>query len=265
MQDIFIISSISLLASILTFFSGFGLGTILLPVFGLFFQMEIAIAATGIVHLGNNLFKLGLVGKNIDLKLLVKFGIPSICGAILGAFILKLISSTPELFHYTLFSLDLHVHTVNLIISILMIGFAFMELLPILSKLNVSQKRWMIPGGIISGFFGGLSGHQGALRSLFLIKFIQKKEVYIATGTAIACSVDLSRIPVYFSSDMLRNHSIPWSHIFIPMLFAFVGAVIGTQLLKKITINLVQKIVAIGIIIFALGLGSGFINVLTGK
>ena len=37
--------------SILTFFSGFGLGTILVAVFTVFFAPELAIAMTAIVHL----------------------------------------------------------------------------------------------------------------------------------------------------------------------------------------------------------------------
>ncbi len=53
---------VALLASGLTLFSGFGLGTLLLPAFALFFPVEIAVAATAIVHLINNLFKLLLVG-----------------------------------------------------------------------------------------------------------------------------------------------------------------------------------------------------------
>ncbi|GAB4339479.1 MAG: hypothetical protein Kow0010_27570 [Dehalococcoidia bacterium] len=43
--------------------SGFGLGTVLMPAFALFFPIEVAIAATGVVHLSNNLFKLVLVGR----------------------------------------------------------------------------------------------------------------------------------------------------------------------------------------------------------
>ena len=42
--------------SILTFFSGFGLGTILVAVFTVFFAPELAIAMTAIVHLFNNVF-----------------------------------------------------------------------------------------------------------------------------------------------------------------------------------------------------------------
>ena len=45
-------------ASMLTFFSGFGLGSMLTPAFILFFPPEIAVAATAIVHFLNNLLSL---------------------------------------------------------------------------------------------------------------------------------------------------------------------------------------------------------------
>ena len=45
-----IICLVALFGSALTFFSGFGLGTILVPVFALFFPIELAIALTAIVH-----------------------------------------------------------------------------------------------------------------------------------------------------------------------------------------------------------------------
>lgn len=77
-MEYIIIPLVALLASALTFFSGFGLGTILLPAFGLFFPIEIAIALTAIVHFLNNIFKLGLVFKNIDKKVVLGFGVPAL-------------------------------------------------------------------------------------------------------------------------------------------------------------------------------------------
>ena len=53
MQIEVIIAVTSVFASLLTYISGFGLGTLLLPVFSLFFDIEVAIAATAIVHLFN--------------------------------------------------------------------------------------------------------------------------------------------------------------------------------------------------------------------
>jgi uncharacterized membrane protein YfcA len=62
-MEIVAVSVVALLASLLTFFSGFGLGTILTPVMVFFFPIEVAIALTGVVHFTNNIFKLILGGK----------------------------------------------------------------------------------------------------------------------------------------------------------------------------------------------------------
>ncbi|MCR4297043.1 MAG: sulfite exporter TauE/SafE family protein, partial [Elusimicrobia bacterium] len=49
-----IICAVALIASGLTFFSGFGLGTLLLPAFSLFFPIREAVALTAVVHALNN-------------------------------------------------------------------------------------------------------------------------------------------------------------------------------------------------------------------
>jgi hypothetical protein len=54
-MEIVIICLATFFTAILTFFSGFGLGTILLPVFAIFSPGDIAIALTGVVHFSNNL------------------------------------------------------------------------------------------------------------------------------------------------------------------------------------------------------------------
>jgi uncharacterized membrane protein YfcA len=52
--EFIIIPAVALLASLLAFFSGFGLGTILLPAFTIFFPVNIAVALTAIA-LGSGL------------------------------------------------------------------------------------------------------------------------------------------------------------------------------------------------------------------
>ncbi len=88
-MSFFIIPLTALLASLLTFFSGFGLGTILLPVFAVYYPAPIAVLLTAIVHFSNNIFKIGLVYKNIHWNLVLKFGFPSMLAALLGAYFLK--------------------------------------------------------------------------------------------------------------------------------------------------------------------------------
>jgi uncharacterized protein len=75
------------LTAILTFFSGFGLGTILMLVFAIFFPLDIAIALTGIVHFSNNLFKISLIGGSADKEVLLRFGVPAIIASFAETFI----------------------------------------------------------------------------------------------------------------------------------------------------------------------------------
>ena len=71
--------------SLLTLFSGFGLGTLLMPVFALFFPVEVAVASTAVVHAANNLFKVGLLARRAPLDVIVRFGAPAIVASFFGA------------------------------------------------------------------------------------------------------------------------------------------------------------------------------------
>lgn len=83
-MELFIIGVVALLASTLTLFSGFGLGTVLTPVFVLFFPVPLAVAATAIVHFANNLFKFALLAKQADWAVVMRFGIPAAIAALVG-------------------------------------------------------------------------------------------------------------------------------------------------------------------------------------
>ena len=252
-----IICLVALFGSALTFFSGFGLGTILVPVFALFFPIELAIALTAIVHFLNNLFKLSLIGKNINKKTVLDFGIPSIIGAIVGAYLLTFISKMNPIFEYTFYDHTFQVMPVKLTIAILLLLFALFEIIPKLSQLEFDTKYLKI-GGLLSGFFGGLSGNQGALRTVFLIRANLSKESFIATGVVIACIVDVIRLSVY-GEQIFKNTELNYSLIIISTISAFIGAFIGNKLLKKITIVTVKYVVSVVLIIFSFLLGLGII------
>lgn len=117
-MEYFIICIVAFLGSGLTLFSGFGLGTLLVPVFGIFFPIEIAIALTAIVHFLNNIFKLLLLGKFLDKKTISNFGIPSIIAAFVGAYVLSLISNLPSIAHYNFQNKTFFITPVKLIIGI---------------------------------------------------------------------------------------------------------------------------------------------------
>ena len=255
-MDFAIIVVVSCLASLLTFFSGFGLGTILTPAFMLFFPVEIAIAMTGIVHFSNNLFKLGLISENINYPILLKFGVPAMLGGFGGALLLNELNSFTDLIPYSLAGWSLETRGVNLAIAGVMIFFALFDLIPKLKKLEFSSNL-LVPGGVLSGFFGGLSGHQGALRSAFLIKSGLTKEQFIATGVSVACLVDISRLLIYSKSGSFESTLDNLPLILSATGAAFIGATIGKQLLKKVTIDALQLFVGGLIIVLAIGLALG--------
>jgi uncharacterized membrane protein YfcA len=182
-------------ASVLTFFSGFGLGTILLPAFGLFFPIETAVAATAIVHLTNNIFKFALVGKHADKKVFIRFVIPAVIASFAGALLLNYFTGLHSSFSYSFFGVELSLTPVNLVIAVLMLSFAAIELIPGFDDLRF-KPEYVPLGGLLSGFFGGLSGHQGALRTAFLIRTGLDKEKLIGTMVSASIFVDITRILV---------------------------------------------------------------------
>lgn len=257
-MDIVIISLVALIASALTLFSGFGLGTLLMPAVALFFPLEIAITITAIVHLANNLFKAALLGRDTNLGVLLRFGLPAIVAAIIGATLLSQLSIISPLFQYSAFGNTFFIAPMKLIIGILILIFVFLELSPLLSAIKL-DKKYLPLGGIISGFFGGLSGHQGALRSMFLIKAGLSKEQFIATGVMLAIMVDVARMTIYGWDILQTNTSIAWAPVICATLAAFTGAYFGKKLITKVTIRSIQILVSILLCVTALGLILGII------
>lgn len=257
-MDIVIISLAAFLTAILTFFSGFGLGTILAPVFAIFFPIDVAIALTGVVHFTNNLFKISLVGRNTDKKVLLRFGLPAILASFLGAWLLLKITDLPTIYKYQLGDEEYAITPVKLIIASLLIVFSVLEISPSFQKVQFGKDK-LIYGGILSGFFGGLTGIQGAIRSAFLIKSGLSKEAYIATGVMIACLVDFTRLSVYVSRFASSNLSENLTLLVSATLAAIAGAFLGSKLLKKVTLKFIQTLVAIMLMIISVALGLGLI------
>jgi uncharacterized protein len=257
-MEILLICIVAFLASGLTLFSGFGLGTLLLPVFGLFFPVDIAVAMTAIVHFLNNIFKFFLFKKYINRQVLLRFGLPSLIAAIAGAILLNLLGKGSSIGSYTMAGATYYITLLKVIVGVLMIIFACFELLPSLKKLSIDAK-YLPAGGLLSGFFGGLSGHQGALRSIFLLRLKLSKEEFIGTGIAIACMIDISRISVYAVNIRHAEASLNFTWIAAATVSAFAGAWLGNKLLKKITISFLQNIVAVFIILFSIALIAGLV------
>ncbi|MBM4344983.1 MAG: TSUP family transporter [Deltaproteobacteria bacterium] len=252
----------ALAGSGLTFFSGFGLGTLLLPVFALFFPVPTAVAMTAVVHLANNLFKLGLVGRDADWRTVGRFGFPAALAAIAGASLLAVFADLPPWATYQLAGATRAVAPVKAVVGALVLAFAVLELSPRFASLAV-PARWLPVGGALSGFFGGLSGNQGALRSAFLVRLGLSKEAFVGTGAVCAVVVDVVRLCVYGA----QFHASGWAvlrgddagMVAAATLCAFAGAWLGKRVIHKVTLVFVERMVASGMALVGLGLVAGLV------
>lgn len=257
-----LVSITAFVAASLTLLSGFGLSTILTPVFALFFTIPVAVAATAVVHLANNIFQIILVGRHANWDIVLRFALPAAVAAVIGAALLGWIASVPSIITYQTGNQAHEITWVKLVIGLLIIGFSLFDLMPSLKKITI-DKKYLVYGGLLSGFFGGLSGNQGALRSAFLVKSGIETEVYVGTSSICGFVVDIVRLIVYsitfYTAQFRMINSEVLILVLVAIFFAFMGSFLASRFLKKITINVVQLIVGIMLITVSAGLISGLI------
>ncbi len=255
----FLIFLTTFAAACLTLFSGFGLGTILMPVFAIFFPIELAIAATAVVHFLNNIFKLTFFAKHVDFRIALRFGLPAVVSAYVGAMFLHRLSQLEPIYVYSLANRVREVSFVKITVAVFLLMFATLELRPLKGP-KKSGAAHLVFGGLLSGFFGGLSGHQGALRSAFLSQMTGSPQVFIGTGVVIACLVDVSRLLVYTKNlASLALHPMSLYIIGGSAVSAFLGVYLGSRYVKKATMKGVQMAVALILFLLAVALGTGIL------
>lgn len=155
------------------------------------------------------------------------------------------------LFDYTLFGRRFEVSPVKLV-------FGLVEVLPRFRNMEF-DPRYLPLGGAISGFFGGLSGMQGALRSAFLVRTGLSKEAFIGTGVVVACLVDVARLILYSGSIFGGAANLDYGLLTAAVLAAFLGAFLGNRYLKKMTMRGIQWVVAVMLFAVAIGLARGLL------
>lgn len=261
-MELALVSVVAFAASLLTFVSGFGLGTLLMPAMALFMPIEAAVALTAVVHLLVNLLKVSLIGHEANRQVLLQFGITALGGAIIGGWVLMELSDVAAN-HALVYVLGGHTFVTThlaLCMGLVMITFAVMEMTTAFANWRASP-RWQAAGGLLSGFLGGLSGHQGAVRSAFLSGMGKQLNAvsFAATGATIACAVDLARLGMY--GQHWANLSLDrWPLLIAGSLAALSGTWLGSCLIRKVTLPFVQRVVSILLILLGLGLITGWVR-----
>lgn len=219
------------LAAALTVPAGFGLATMTTPLFLIWFEPHHAIAGVAVVHGAHNAMKSRMLKQHIDRDALRRFGWALLLGALVGALLQTVIPSDPLL---------------------LLVGLALI-VLPVL-KISESWTSIRLPeaedriGGFGSGFLGGLTGHQGALRAMFLRQRLPDKSEYAATAAVLALVVDATRIPIYLWNDV-SVLTVDTLLLVGFVVAALVGAQIGRIWLEKWKSDDIQKGIMVGLVL----------------
>ena len=223
--------AVGFLAGMIASVAGFGIGSFLIPLTSIRTGAKIAIALASVPHFLGNGFRFWILKSKVNRKILLRFGLLSAVGGLAGAL--------------------LHTFFVS---NLLQIIFALMLILAgVLGVLQVSERlRFGKAGaaviGLASGFFGGLVGEQGGIRSVALLNFDVEKEAFIATATATALIVDAVRMPVYF---LTQSNEV--AQFLIILIFSSIAVVAGTltgnMVLKRIPEESFKRIVSFLVLI----------------
>lgn len=233
-MDLVAVFIVALLAGGVASISGFGIGSLLTPLFALRMDLQLAVAAVSIPHLLGTAVRFGLIRKDLRKDVFISFGVWSAVGGLIGA-LLHNAANNP----------------------VLVIVFACLLLFAgAVGTFGLSQKMRFPPNvswlaGLTSGAFGGLVGNQGGIRSAALLGFNLTKQEFVATATGIGLIVDGARMPVYFASrfsDLIQ--------LWLPISVASAGVLLGTWLgkatLSKIPESIFKRVVSM--IILVLGI-----------
>jgi len=219
---------VAFLSIIIGTVAGFGTSTIFLPVALFFVDFKTALVLVAITHLSANLGATTFFRHGLDKRLILLFGVPSIFITIIGAY---MVTYVPQ-------------NILIIILGIFLLSFSILFLMRPNIKVPASETNIII-GGALSGFLQGLLGIGGPLRGAFLISYDLDMFKYIATLAAIAVIIDLTRIPIYLTNNLLE----PQYYIYIPILvvLGITGSYIGKIIVVFIPQDAFKKVVLVAI------------------
>ena len=198
---------------------GFGIGSLLTPLFAEAVGTATAVAAVTVPHFIATSVRCWRLRADIDRDVLRRFGLLSALGALAGALLYTTLGSV----------------TLMRVLGGLLI-------LTAVAQLTRWSSRWHPNGplvglfGLGSGFFGGIAGNQGGLRSAALLAFPLSPRGFVATATATGVMVDVARTPVY-----VLHAGAELLGLWLPIGLATAGVLAGTMAGERILLGLTPR------------------------
>ena len=230
----FVVFVVAAIAGGIATITGFGIGSVLTPLLATSVGTRLAVAAVSIPHFFATALRFWRLRHHVDRRVLLRFGIPSAAGGLTGALLHNVAAN----------------RALAIVFGLLLVFVGTSELTGLSRRMRFNNIfAWI--AGALSGFFGGLVGNQGGIRSGALLGFDIDKTAFVATATAVGIIVDAARMPAYFVTQGSEIRGI-WGLVLIATIGAVIGTVFGERVLKSIPNNIFRRIVA-GLVL-ALGL-----------
>ncbi len=208
---------------------GFGIGSLLTPLLAVRVGMPAAIAAIALPHAAATALRFWRLRGATDWAVVRRFGLLSAAGGLAGALLYARLGG----------------RELTLALAGLLILTGVTGLTGVLARWNSSRAAGVL--GAISGFFGGLAGNQGGLRSAALMTFRLAPTAFVATATATALLVDAARTPVY-----LWRAGPQLLGLWLPITFATAGVLggtlVGERVLLGMTAERFRRVVSVAIL-----------------
>ncbi len=206
--------------------SAVGIGSILTPLVALKYDIRTAVAAVAIPHAAAMLLRFIRLRREIDLRVLLGFGLMNAGGALVGALLQSRVDT----------------RVLAIILGIVLVSVGVAGVLGRSDGIRLNKfAAWA--AGALAGGFGGLVGSQGPMRSAAMLALEIRKEAFVATATAIGLAVDGVRLPVYFwahGEQMLAA----WPAIATATVAVLIGTLAGEGVLRRIPERLFRRLVS---------------------
>lgn len=214
--------------------SGFGVGSLLTPLLSLHYGAKLAVAIVSVPHLVATAARFWGLRRHVNRTVFLNFGILSAAGGLGGA-LLNARANSPAL---------------AIVFGCLLLFAGTSGLAGFTERVQFGRRMaWF--AGALSGFFGGLVGNQGGIRSAALLGFGISKEELVATATAVALIVDGARMPVYLAIESSGIFGA-WPLLLLMIAGGLLGTFWGVRLLKQIPEREFRKL--LNVLLIALGI-----------
>lgn len=230
---------LAVLAGAIAAVAGFGIGSLLTPALALSIETKAAVAVVAIPHVAATALRLWGLRASIDRAVLLRFGLASAAGGLLGALLHAAVTSP----------------LLGITLGVLLVFAGLAELTGLARRLRF-PGQWALVAGGLSGLFGGLVGNQGGIRSAALLRFDLEPTALVATATASAILVDGTRLPIYLATagpTILASLST----IVAMTVGTLVGTVVGAPVLRRLPPPLFRRLLAILLVLLGIALIAG--------